>query len=463
MIKKSAKVTVIFIVNAVTQLFSQIVITRLFGAKIDLDIFLAAVAVPTVAVSTIYSTLNDAFLPLYGEIKVKNRTRARSYFASHLITLTLLFLLIALVMNFLSHPISQLLYSNRGTDFVRAVTFQMSYLFYSLPLAIVATLLGTHYYSEKKFYRFPLAQLVGNLTNLLMVILLQPLIGIWSLVFAFVTNIFFQILVILPYAGRETRPLHHLSLIINSLTLKPFNSLTLKPFNSLTLFLSWFPLIVAYSTFRSETVFVRSLASSLSSGYMVYLNLIMKMFTLTTGVMTIGIQILLLPHLVEYFTQKYQYQKAIQMIKKAKITALGVSLLVSLAVWLTAPFLIDLLFVGGKFSRHDAMIANSLLPLFVIPAVGWGSYGVFFQPLLALKKQVPLAIICILSCGLGWLVATAAKSIFGPLPAIRFGLIVWLGFGIIGTEILWQIYKKKHLTFQPPPLSFPPSNAPDLP
>ena len=44
MIKKGIAVTAIFIISNFIQLVSQIVVTRLFGAKLDLDIFLAAVA-----------------------------------------------------------------------------------------------------------------------------------------------------------------------------------------------------------------------------------------------------------------------------------------------------------------------------------------------------------------------------------------------------------------------------------
>ncbi|MCL4374583.1 hypothetical protein M1523_01840 [Patescibacteria group bacterium] len=435
MVKKSFVVTVIFGVNALIQLISQVVVTRIFGAKLDLDVFLAAVALPTLAVSTIYSTLNDAFLPLYGEKKVTQPDRARSYFISHLLFFTAISLVVALIANLLAQPISQALYQARSEEFVRAVALQMGYLFYSLPLATIATLLGAHFYAGKKFNRFPFAQLVGNLTNIAMIVVLQPVIGPWSLVIAFVANLFFQILVLLPPKKIATA--------LNSLTLKPVNSPTFQLVNPITLVVAWLPLIVAYSTFRGETVFIRSLAAGLPAGYLVYLNLIVKMFTLATGVMTIGIQILLLPHLVEYFARPEQHAKALHLVKKAKLVALAVSFAVTIAVLLIAPLLINFLFIGGKFSRQDALTTNTLLPLFVIPAIGWGSYAVFFQPLLALKKTVPLALVCVAATALGWITAGLIRPAFGPLSAISFGLIVWLGFGIMGAEALWQIYKKK--------------------
>lgn len=449
MLSKSLFVSVIFIFNSLTQLVSQIAITRIFGAKLDLDIFLAAVAIPTLIVSTVYATLNDAFLPIYGQKKVKDPNNATTYLIQTLITLVGLSFLIALIMNFLSLPISKVLYASRGEEFVSAVSIQMNYMFYSMPLTIVATILGAHYYSKKKFYRFPFAQLIGNATNLLMIILLQPLIGIWSMVFAFVANLFFQIAILFPFKK--------LSLTTNYSLLKPNISSLIK------LSYSWFPLILAYSAFRSETVFVRAFASSLPAGYMVYLNLILKMFTLATGVATIGLQVLLLPHLVEYFADTKHHPKAILLVNRSKFIALIVSTIIAFVTMLLAPILINLLFVGGKFSAQDAKITISMLPLFVIPAIAWGSYGVFFQPLLALKKSFHLVVVCVFSLGLGWLVGSVIKSLAGPLAGISVGLIVWLGFGIIGAELLWQIYKKKNLNYQTPPLSSQPINEPILP
>ena len=90
MLKKSLTVTIIFAISTFIQLLSQIVVTRIFGAKIDLEIFLAAVAIPTIMVTVIYGTLNEAFLPLYGKKKVLNPEKSDSYFFSNLLMLTVL-------------------------------------------------------------------------------------------------------------------------------------------------------------------------------------------------------------------------------------------------------------------------------------------------------------------------------------------------------------------------------------
>jgi len=428
MLKKGFFVTIIFVFSTLVQLVSQIVVTRTFGARIDLDIFLAAVALPTIIVTVIYGTLNDAFLPIYGEKKIKDPNSARQYLSSQLFFLTIFSFLIAWIMGFISPFLSRILYQNRGEIFIKDVAVQMSYMFYCMPLSIIATLFGAYYYAEKKFNRFPLAQLIGSLTNLLMIVILAPMIGTWSLVIAFVLNIAFQILFVLP-------PLPAFSL---------YNFINFR--NFITILIVWLPLIIGNFALRSDTLLIRSFASGLKEGYLVYLNLIAKIFSLATGMITIGIQILQLPHLIEYFAGK-NYEKAFAVINKSKIVSVGLSILVTLIIMLLAPIAINLLFVGGKFTRNDADLTASLIPMFLLPAIGWGVSSVFFQPLLALKKQLQLSLLNVIALLLAWSIGSAIKFYFGPLPAISSGLIILLFTGIIGSELLWQYYKKK-LIFQ---------------
>lgn len=423
MIKKGVGVTLIFIFSTFIQLISQIVITRIFGATLDLDIFLAAVALPTIFVTVIYGTLNDAFLPLYGEKRAKDGEKADSYFLTHLLILGGISFLAALLMNFFSEFISQLLYQSRGEQFVQAVATQMNFMFYSIPLSVIATLCGSYFYTQKKFMRFPLTQLIGSMSNLLLIVILAPTLGIWALVFGFVINLFIQILFVIPRVPLD---------------------FSLKSINLAPLLIAWLPLIIGSFALRSDTLLIRSFGADLPEGSLVYLNLISKIFSLATGVMTIGIQVILLPHIVEYFTNK-EYDKAITNINRAKVGAVIISIGVTITLALLAPFAINLLFVGNKFTLQDAQTTIAMLPIFILPAIGWGINSVFFQPLLALRKQMQLAIIQVIALILGWGTGLVIKEQFGVMPGIATGLIVLLFTGIIGSEVIWQYHKKQLL------------------
>jgi len=427
MLKKSAQITIIFVVSTFIQLISQIVVTRTFGAKIDLDIFLAAVALPTIIVTVIYGTLNDAFLPLYAESKIKNPEKSDQYFFSHFLLLTLVSLPLTCAFYFLSQPISHLLYSVRGIEFVKNVAFQMKYLFFSIPFSVIATIFGTYYYSHKKFIRFPFAQAMGSVINLLLIIFLSSYIGIFSLVVAFVINIIFQIFLVIPPKS-----------------IFSFKEIKLPAFNKInTVFLAWLPLVIGTFALRSDSILIRSFGSQLTPGYLVYLNLISKIFSLATGVMTIGIQIVLLPHLVEEIARK-NYQKMVSKINRAKIISLVVSSLVVAVIIITSPVIIRFLFVGGKFTLQDSQKVIYLLPYFILPGIGWGIANIFFQPLLALKKTWTVGIINIISLIFGWLIAFFINKFQSPIEAISWGLITLLFMNIILAEIVWQCTKKNY-------------------
>ena len=423
MLKKGIAVTAIFILSTFLQLLSQIIITRIFGAQLDLEIFLAAVAIPSIMVTVIYGTFNDAFLPLFGEKKTQDPENADQYFFSHLLTLFLFAVVTASILIALSEPLSALMYGSRGEGFVASVAFQMRFLFMAIPLAVVSTLLGSYQYAAKKFTRFPFAQLLGSLLNLTIIYFLAGSMGIWALVIGFVANIVFQMLLMIP----------------RSIFTKSFQLANIGPF-----LFAMTPLILGSFALRSDTIIMRSYGSLLPSGYLVYLNLISRIFSVATGVITIGIQVMLLPHLVEYLSEK-NYEKAIQYANKAKILGLFVTIGVIIALALFAPIIIRILFVGGKFTLKDAETTSSLIPFFILPALAWGTNSIFFQPLIAMKKQLQLGILNIGALILGLGTAWTINMIFGALAAIIIGITVLLLTGIIGSEILWQYYKKKLL------------------
>lgn len=421
MFKKSLFVTIIFIFSTLIQLIGQIVVTRMFGAKLDLDIFLAAVSIPTIMVTVIYATLNQAFLPLYGEKMAKDPKSSDSYFFSTLISLAFISVIFSSIMLFAAKPLSTLLFAPRGEVFVSAVSIQMQYLFFSFPLAVIATLLGSYFYIRKQFYRFPLAQALGNLTNLLCIVFISPIIGIWSLVIGFIISILIQIFFVIP---------------------RPIPKINLKFIKPLRLGLYWLPLIIGSFAIRSDVLLIRSFGAGLPSGYLVYLNLITKIFSIAAGVTTIGIQIVLLPNLVEYLNAN-KTKMAIKSVNQAKLAAIGLSVIVVLLIYFLAPFIISLLFVGGKFTLEDSKNTISLIPMFLVPALGWGISEIFYQPLFAIKKQIYVCIINVFALASSWTIAVVTNRLIGPLPAITYGLISLFLISIIGSEILWQHFKNK--------------------
>lgn len=421
MIKKGVLITIVFVISLLIQLLSQVVVTRIFGASFSLDIFLAAVTIPTILVTSIYATLNDIFLPIYNDWRKDDPKNADNLLFSSLVVLVILATLVVIASGFFLEYISLLFFGSRGVTFVVESSQQMYVMLYSVPASIAATLLGTYFYAKKQLLRFPIAQSIGSISNLLLIILLQPVIGIWALPWAFLLNIVIQTLFVLP------KTLFHFEFIK-------------IPF--VRIILIWLPFIVGSFAIRSDSLIIRSFGSSLPSGYLVYLNLVSKIFSLATGVMTVGIQVTVLPHLVESISSN-QHKKAFAMVRNAKLLAWGISILVTITTVVLGPYVVKILFVGGKFKTFDAFLAVKLLPYFIIPAIGWGIINVYFQPLIAIKKIIQLSLLQISCVIFAWITGLLVNYFFGTMLAITSGLTVLLFTGIIGSEILWQIYKRK--------------------
>lgn len=423
MVKKGTIITGLFAINILLQFLSQLVITRFFGAKLEVEIFLAAVTIPTLLVTVIYSTLNDAFLPLYVEKSSRKTQEGDEFFLSTLISLVFFSIIALLFLLYFGEFLAYMLFGNKGWYFVKSVSTQMSILMSVVPVAIVATLFGSYYYANKKFVRFPFAQAVGNCISFLTIFFFVPIAGITALTSSFIINIFSQILLLFP---------------------KKMFDIKLKSLDITPVLASWLPLIISITALRSDVLITRAFAADLPPGYFVYTNLISRIFSLATGVTTIGIQVLLLPHIVELI-QHNEHHKAFKLTSTAKKWAFAISLVVSISLVFIIPFIIKLLFIGGKFNERDANATIALLPYFLIPAIGWGIHSVFYQPLIAIKKNFELCILSIISLVLAWVGGLITKAFFDPLLGITVGLSILLFTGILGSELLWRHYKKNLL------------------
>jgi putative peptidoglycan lipid II flippase len=412
--RKTVFITAIFIASTLVQLISQIVVTRIFGASRALDNFLAAVAIPTIVVTVIYGTLNDLVLPFYGTARQRNEDEANGQLLSIIIGFSGLSLVMAAILFLVAPLIITQMYAGSAALDLAEVSRQFSYMVFAFPIAGVATLLGTYYYTHKHYLRFPVAQAIGSVVNLALIILLYQRIGIWALVWAFIVNILLQIPWVIPKIKWRTEKINLWPLIFG-----------------------WVPLVVANLAIRSDVLIIRSFGAGLGEGYLVYLNLISKVFALSTSLLTVGIQVVLLPNLVEALAAQNR-SGANLMVRRAKFVAVGIALVTTLAVFLLAPFVLRLLFLGGKFTIGDLNRTVALLPAFILPAVGWGIASVFFQPLIALKRFRALSAISLVSLAAAWVSASVLTGQGWGVWAISAGLSVLLFGSVLGCEIVWR-------------------------
>lgn len=435
--KKSA-LTITLINGLVTaiQIVGQIIVARIFGAKIELDAFVSAVTIPTMLTSVIAATLSDAFLPDLKKKQIENEEKANVYFFKMAFLVGFIVLLIAFSIDMFSTQLITLLFGARGGSFVLFTDRLMTYMLYTLPFTVLGVLFNSYLYSKKRFFTPSLAYLAGSALNLSLIIMLSPSIGIVSMVIAFISAIFLQLFFVFPYK-------------IAAYSGAAFGSLGDGQTKSqlIKLFISWSPLVISAIIMRFDAILTRSFAARLPEGYITYTNLVAKLFGGLVGIMTIGIQTVFFPHLVELVHLK-DFQKANTQVNKAKLYGFLLTFCTVFIIVIIAPFFMRLLLTGGKFSSENVEILISLFPYFVIPATGWGIAQIFAQPIIAIGKQHILTLVNILAVCLAWLTANYVYGQYGGMSAISVGLIVLAFTGIIGAEIIWKMESKTHLQSQ---------------
>lgn len=430
--KKSA--LIITIINGLVtalQIIGQIVVTRLFGAKLQLDAFISAVTIPTVLTSVIAATLSDAFLPIFKKRQITDGDNADKYFFRIAFIISIIILIVTISIDLFSTKLLTTLFGARGTGFVNMTNQLMKYMLYTLPFTLLGTFSKTYLFSKKQFFLPSVSYFLGSIVNLAIIIILSPQLGVISMVIGFIVSILLQFFITFPYS-------------IRSYFLSSIWSMNLKEItNDISrLFLAWLPLIVISLILRFDAVISQSFSSRLPEGYIVYVNLATKLFSGLVGIMTIGILTVFFPHLVELI-HTHNFEKAKLQVNKAKLYGFILTIGTVLIIIFIAPFFMRLLLTGGKFSKANVEILISIFPYFILPAIGWGINSIFFQPIIAIGKQHRLIPINIVAVGLSWVTAEFIYRQFGGLMAISIGLIVLMGTGIIGAEIIWRIESKK--------------------
>ncbi|MEI6774566.1 MAG: lipid II flippase MurJ [bacterium] len=416
------------------QIIGQIIVARLFGARVELDAFVSAVTIPTILTSVIAGTLNDAFLPLLKKKQLKSDDEGNIYFFKVLMLLSFIVFITSIVISLFSFPILNSLFGARGNSFVIFTDRLMQWMIYTMAFSLVGTMCSSYLYSKNTFVIPSIAFLAGSILNLGIIILLSPHYGIWSMVIAFVVAIIVQLFITFPYKIGG----YFLSAIPLLISRDSKNELG-------TLLKGWVPLIISSLAMRFDNILVRSFAARLPEGYIVYTNLVYKLFGGLVGIMTTGLQIVFFPHLLDLVHAK-DFTMAKQKVKKAKMYGIGLTVMIILIILFISPFFMKLLLTGGKFTGKNVDLLISLFPYFVIPAIGWGISQLFFQPIIAIGKQHYLTLLNIGAVALSWGAAALVYARWGGLAAISAGLIILTFTGILGAEILWQQHLKKHLS-----------------
>lgn len=413
--KKALIITLLFGLNSILSVLSQVFIARFFGTSIALDNFLIAVTIPTLLITIFYGTVNDAFLPEFMEISQKNKNQSQKY-AGMWFKQIILF-------SFLAFTLSLIIPKLILTTLFNTVNIQIisyfRYLSYALLFALPNSLLMSLAYAKNHYYLPVLLQLLGALVNFLFIALLSSVWGIMSLVVGFVANMAVQFFFLLPYLR--------------------FLNIRKSKFFDRQIYIIWLPLVGMAFLFRIDSLILRTASLGLGIGMVSVVNYASRFFSMSSGIITSGIKALFLPILSNRLTTG-NTKGAKQVIQKSLFFGLMLSIISALLIYLIRVPLVQILLMRGSFTDVDANAVISLIPYFIPAAIGWGMFQITAIPYFAVKQNSIPLIVSAIGAVLGYGFSLYFKNTFLILTA-PIAIAIMLLFDSFVLFILW--YKKE--------------------
>jgi putative peptidoglycan lipid II flippase len=195
--KRSLLVSFIEIINVIVQFGYFLQWGLFFGARPEMDAFLTSMALPAVLIIVTTGPLISSLVPLLVEAKEGGSGLYLTQFKNNLLNLFTLGGFVLTIIFFAGSDIVIRLIAPGMQPELRNLSANMLRIeLCCLPMAIASGVLISFHYAEEKFFRPTLATIFSGLAAILLLVLLQKQLGIYSLAWGFVLNNLLQLLLL---------------------------------------------------------------------------------------------------------------------------------------------------------------------------------------------------------------------------------------------------------------------------
>jgi putative peptidoglycan lipid II flippase len=377
--RSSLIVTVFTVLGFVMSFMSSVIIAAKFGAKSDMDIFLASTAVPFYINTIFIGILNVILIPVFAEHQQKGDYQLWQI-ASRIINFVVLGtgILCAAVIFFAPSVIRLI-----APGFSLFKSGQAAHLLkYLMPLIVftgVGEILTSIYYSRHSFFIPSLNKLISPLFTVLFVLFYQSHLSVMSLVLALVAASAVQ--TVLLAIGLAKNNYFHYELALD------FQHPAIRQIFKLSL-----PLLGGILISKAVPLFDRFFLSELAEGSIAHIGYATKILSVISQLVVVGISISIFPLLSQYAAGR-QWESLSDLIDKGirMVLYLSVPFLVFLALF--GKDVISILLQHGKFTAGDTESVYLALTVYLLslPATGMGT--IISQIYYALQMNISISII----------------------------------------------------------------------
>ncbi len=352
LVKSTIIVTILNGVGLCLGFLSNLVIAAKFGAGREMDIYLAATALPLFVTSILSGSLSMTFIPVFAEYRNKDISETWKIVSTFINISVITTSILTFIGIFFANSIMKLLAPGFTGEKIAVSANLLCWLMPTIILAVINELMSSVYYSNNSFVIPLFNKIINPLITMIYVLIFSFSLSTKSLVFASLTAMFIQTLLLGIGFVRNKE-------FFYSFILKYKHPAVLKIIKLML------PLIVGMIIYRAIPLFDRFIASSLPDGSISYLGYSSKIYFLLTGIITSGISLSLFP-----LMSKLAAENNIVLLKQNM--SKGIRFLFFLSIPITCIFgiyskeIVQLLFERGAFHNQDTTFTSIALSIYLM-------------------------------------------------------------------------------------------------
>lgn len=414
-------------------ILSNMVIAMKFGARTDMDVFLAATTVPLFITSILSSALNFTFIPVFAEYRTRGTVETWKVVSSLVnlsFVVTVVFCITGMAM---AEHITRILVPGFTQDQVAHTADLLRWLLPLIVFTAMNELMASVYYSDNRFVVPSLNKIISPIITMLYVFLFHESLSTKSLALAMLTAAFLQAAILA--AGFLKRRDFHYSFSFDHTHPGVRKILKLM-----------IPLVSGMIFYRAVPVFDRYFLSGLPEGSISHIGYAMKLISVMPAVIVSGISISIFPVMAKYAAENKIYELK-SIISKGLRMLFFLSVPVAIFFGAFGKSVVKLIFERGAFAASDTLAVYCAFALYIIalPAMVMGT--VLGQGYYVLKDTRTVAFIGIAEMFFYIFLCYALLQLLGYL-AIPTALAAQLNLGALlcGLILRYKLGNKGGIT-----------------
>ena len=411
-------VTFLTVVAQLVALASQVVLAHEFGARANMDAFLAANTLPQYIVTVLLGALAAVFVPVYIEYDGTGRHEEAWRIAGAVVTAAgSLLVLLALGGILFAGPLVRMSTPGLSDESLALATLVARITWPSIAATGLVGLLTGIYHAKASFSWPAVVPAIGAAVNLVLILALAPRWGVSGVAAAAVIAIVAQaVLLLRGLPGRERLRLsfewRHPGVVQVARLL-------------------W-PLVVSGLLIRYTPIVDRFLASNQPEGAITHLGYAFKLATLASLFLSTGIATVVFPRMALNRAAQDLGAMRDTISLGLRIMWLAVAPVVAVGIVLARP-LITVVLERGAFLPDDTVAVSGLLAVYLLSVAGAGFGAITGRAFYALQNTRTVAVVGVIEAIAYAGYTTLLARRFGPM-GIAFGFVLYYSL-----SIAWQL------------------------